>query len=74
MVTEHSCIRHYNSHTHNLPCPSDAFIILYLASVLQVLRLQRPALTRLCLQGSVLLIYVANTINAREAVFHTMLF
>ncbi len=72
MVTELSCIRHYNSHSHNLPCPSNAFIILCLASVLQVLRLhrRRPALRLLCLQGSVLhevlLIYVANTIKRKR--------
>ena len=55
-VTELFCLRHYNSHSHNLPCPSDAFIILYLASVLQVLQLHRwrLALTLLCLHGSVL--------------------
>ena len=72
MVTELSCMRHYYSHSHNLPCPSDAFITLYLASVLQVLRLhrRRPALTLLCLQGSVLhevlLIYVANAIKRKR--------
>ena len=60
--------------------PNRCLIMLYLASVLQVLRLHRrlPALTLLCLQGSVLhevlLIYVANTIKrSRGCVPHNAL-